>query len=97
MYPLSIVAHAFLSMLSFVICIWLIVQAIKKPLFAVKLIVTFVLTLTVTWSTVYALHRGLSNFEGDKNDQMLLSMLGGFIMFFACLSFLIKVLKIKDE
>ncbi|EMC0025895.1 TPA: hypothetical protein R5E59_002833 [Enterobacter cloacae] len=97
MYPLSSFGHALLSLIVLAITIGLIIRAIQRPLLALKIVTMISVPVISSWITTYALIQVLRYFEGDKDAQIVVALLGGLIMFFACSSFMIKILKVKDE
>ncbi|MGP7369300.1 hypothetical protein ACTZT0_13895 [Klebsiella pneumoniae] len=97
MYPLSSFGHALLSLIVLAITIGLIIRAIQKPLLALKIVTMISVPVISSWITTYALIQVLRYFEGDKDAQIVVALLGGLIMFFACSSFMGKILKVKDE
>lgn len=97
MYPLSSFGHALLSLIVLAITIGLIIRAIQRPLLALKIVTMISVPVISSWITTYALIQVLRYFEGDKDAQIVVALLGGLIMFFACSSFMGKILKVKDE
>ncbi|NPD59523.1 hypothetical protein [Klebsiella aerogenes] len=97
MYPLSSFGHALLSLIVLAITIGLIIRAVQRPLLALKIVTMISVPVISSWITIYALIQVLRYFEGDKDAQIVVALLGGLIMFFACSSFMIKILKVKDE
>lgn len=97
MYPLSSFGHALLSLIVLAITIGLIIRAIQRPLLALKIVTMISVPVISSWITTYALIQVLRYFEGDKDAQIVVALLGGLIMFFVCSSFMGKILKVKDE